>query len=217
MIYISTQPARDLYCYNNLNNMNKLDKKINQAWRSMLYRCDNPHDKRYKDYGGRGIKVCPEWQEFSNFYRDMGSSCREGLSLDRIDNDGNYQPGNCRWATPQEQSRNTRTCTKLTYKGMTKGIIEWANGLGIKADTLHGRIKDYGWDVKLALSLEVTPRSKRHIRNVTHNGSTMSVTEWSTITGIAPGTIICRLNRGWSVEDALYKRKIPYGYSLDTI
>jgi hypothetical protein len=78
-----------------------------RSWADMLNRCENPRHKSYKDYGGRGIKVCNRWTWFLNFLNDMGIK-PEGKSLDRIDNDGNYEPSNCRWATPKEQSHNRR-------------------------------------------------------------------------------------------------------------
>lgn len=73
----------------------------------MKARCLNPHNKRYADYGGRGITICERWLTFENFFADMGQ-CPQGLSLDRIDNSGNYEPDNCRWATTQEQTSNKR-------------------------------------------------------------------------------------------------------------
>jgi len=78
-----------------------------QSWRHMKYRCLNPNCSDYKNYGGRGIKVCERWMDFTNFLADMGEK-PEGLTLDRINNDGNYEPGNCRWATWKEQRQNQR-------------------------------------------------------------------------------------------------------------
>jgi hypothetical protein len=77
------------------------------SWLGMMRRCNNSKSSRYKDYGGRGIKICPRWHSFENFYQDMGDR-PEGLSLDRINNDGDYEPNNCKWSTPREQRINSR-------------------------------------------------------------------------------------------------------------
>lgn len=81
--------------------------RVHVIWRGLLARCKNPNNPKYKHYGGRGISVCERWNTFENFYEDMGDPSPE-LSIDRINNDGNYEPGNCRWATRSEQRRNQR-------------------------------------------------------------------------------------------------------------
>lgn len=101
--------------------------KIYKKWEDMKSRCNNPNNKRYKDYGGRGIKICNEWlSDFMNFYNwAINNGYKEGLSIERINNDGNYEPSNCKWITRAEQMRNTRNCHYIEYKGETHCISEW--------------------------------------------------------------------------------------------
>jgi hypothetical protein len=102
----------------------------------MIQRCYNPNRDGYKNYGGRGIKVCERWHIFENFYNDVGD-CPEGLTLDREDNNKDYAPENCRWATNKEQSNNTRRNHRVTYKGETKTLSQWAQDLGINKSKLR--------------------------------------------------------------------------------
>lgn len=86
------------------------ETRIYRVWAGMIQRCANPHSRYYKNYGGRGIKICEKWFDFAEFMKDMGPR-PQGLSLDRIDNAGNYEPGNCRWATRSQQNYNRRKWT----------------------------------------------------------------------------------------------------------
>lgn len=125
-----------------------------KLWKDMKGRCYRKNNKRYADYGGRGIQVCQEWRDdFMAFYRDMGE-CPDGLSLDRIDNDGDYCSENCRWATDLEQANNKRNNIILEFEGKALTITQWANELGIKRDTLAARYK-IGWSVERMLTTPV--------------------------------------------------------------
>lgn len=111
-----------------------------KTWGSMLQRCTNPNDHAYPGYGGRGIKVCKRWRKFENFLKDMGLQ-PEGLTIDRIDNNGDYEPGNCRWATWREQGGNRRTNRWLSY-GSEKMILEdWARKLGTSHQAINHHLK----------------------------------------------------------------------------
>lgn len=111
-----------------------------KSWDSMLQRCTNPKAPDYPRYGGKGIKVEDEWLNFENFYKDMGER-PEGTSLDRYPNNkGNYGPGNCRWATQKQQSKNKSVTRYLTYKGKTKLILDWSIEKQIPYDLLLRRV-----------------------------------------------------------------------------
>ena len=121
------------------------------CWRNMKARCQNPKNPKYPVYGGRGITVCESWQTFANFYADMGD-CPAKHSIDRIDNDGNYEPSNCRWATDGQQGSNKSTNTNLTFNGKTMTVSEWAREIGIHHTTILQRIYRSGWCVEKALT-----------------------------------------------------------------
>lgn len=121
-----------------------------RSWRAMWNRCTNRSHDGWKNYGGRGIAVCERWRSFVDFLADMGSRPR-GTTLEREDSNGNYEPGNCRWATPTEQQANTRQSVLLTLDGQTFCIAEWARRLGLKEDTLRKRYHS-GWDTRRILT-----------------------------------------------------------------
>lgn len=115
-----------------------------QAYHDMLGRCTNTKHKSYHRYGGRGIGVCREWQKsFEAFIEDMGQR-PEGMTLERIDNEGDYSPENCKWASRTEQMRNTRRTVMLEYGGETMCILDWSRKLGVDKDTLRRRVAR-GW------------------------------------------------------------------------
>lgn len=116
---------------------------IYESWRMMRRRCLNKKDKNFKDYGGRGITICKRWDSFTNFLADMGER-PVGETLERKDNNGNYEPDNCRWATTEEQHYNTRANHLLTYRGETMCTAAWAKKLGINQTSMRLRVK-YGF------------------------------------------------------------------------
>ena len=132
------------------------------SWHEMLRRCREPQNKNYVNYGGRGIAVCARWVKFENFLEDMGER-PDGRTLDRLDNNGNYEPDNCRWATWPEQQRNKRTSVLLTYQGVTQCLSDWADSIGMSVDALRRRIHR-GWSVADALTLPRYARRSCHAR-----------------------------------------------------
>lgn len=126
-------------------------ENIYDTWSQMKARCENPNHAWYYRYGGRGITVCEEWSKsFVNFYQAMGDK-PDGLSLDRIDNNGNYEPGNCRWSSQKEQIRNREISKYIEFNGVSKPLAQWAEEYGIKRKKLAYRLKQ-GWDIKDALT-----------------------------------------------------------------
>lgn len=128
---------------------NGTTSKTYSCWYSIIQRCTNPNTTHYNCYGGRGISVCERWKKFENFLDDMGE-CPSGKQIDRINNDGNYEPGNCKWATRKEQCRNTRQNHLLTFNGETHCVTEWAEIKSISVGTLRSRVSR-NWSIERAL------------------------------------------------------------------
>lgn len=168
------------------------------VWRSMIQRCEYPRRPEYHRYGGRGIRVCPRWRlSFKDFYVDMGPRPSPRHSIDRIDNDGNYEPLNCRWATPEEQQANRSCAVWISHDGRRQTLQQWSDELGIPYATISARLRK-GWPEERLLS-----RPKRYERLLTFRGRTQNVIAWSIELGISRGTITARLHHGWSAERAL--------------
>ena len=125
-----------------------------KSWKNMIRRCTRPNHINKKDYKDRGISVCDRWRSFINFYQDMGDR-PPGYSLDRIDNNGNYTPKNCRWATKRQQDNNKRTNVFISHQGETLTLSQWSRKTGIHVRTLsnrYNRAPDRDWD-----SVRVSP------------------------------------------------------------
>ena len=139
-------------CHPNPRNLAR--QRTLNVWHAMKSRCLRPHCPSYRVYNRQfgHIEICERWiKSFENFVTDMGYA-PEGLTLERINNDGNYTPENCRWATYQEQHRNKRTNLVLTHQGRSQTAIEWAAELGINSSTLYKRLNRSGWSVERALT-----------------------------------------------------------------
>lgn len=130
--------------------------RLHRIWHSMYCRCYYKSTNQYKNYGGRGIKVCEEWkhmQGFINFYNwAINNGYKETLTLDRIDNNKGYCPSNCRWITPKEQSNNRRNNVYYTFNGETKTSKQWCELYNISQTTLLDRLKR-GWTLEQALTI----------------------------------------------------------------
>lgn len=115
-----------------------------KVWASMKERCNNSKNKRFADYGGRGIVVCERWKDFGNFWEDMGNTYRSGLTLERKNVDGNYEKSNCRWATWEEQANNTRTTKFYRFEGKNLNSRDWSKYFGIEKGIFTYYMRHYG-------------------------------------------------------------------------
>lgn len=146
------------------------------VWRTMLARCNNPKHKSFHDYGGRGIKVCERWMTAANFFADMGQRPSARHTIERINNSGNYEPSNCRWATMAEQCKNRRNSVVVTAAGQALSLSEWAQKTGIGLSTIKERLRN-GWSPDRAVS--------EPVRRLRVRGSRASGTSTSTSSGKA--------------------------------
>lgn len=129
----------------------KSKERIYSVWEGMKARCQNPNAKHYSNYGGRGIKVCEEWQKFEGFCKwAIESDYDDGLTIERIDSNGDYEPLNCCWKSRKGQANNTRRNKYIEFDGKRKTMSEWADDIGISYDTLRWRIRN--WGVEKALT-----------------------------------------------------------------
>lgn len=135
------------------------------TWLNMRQRCYNPNASGYHGYGGRGIKVCERWKRFEHFLADMGPRPSSDYSIDRVDNNGNYEPSNCRWVDTDIQRRNTRRNILFTFHGITMTVGDWAAKQGLKPFTVYSRINRDGWSPEEALGFSFRDTPKPRDRN----------------------------------------------------
>ena len=141
-------------------------------WCNMKARCLNPKNHAYANYGGRGITICAKWRDsFEEFLRDMGER-PHGMSIDRYpDNDGNYEPGNCRWASTRDQNRNRRGNRILTVNGVARTMVEWSEILGISKGTIWIRLTKYGWSEQDAVTVPIVRRRRGNHPTTLYHGA----------------------------------------------
>jgi hypothetical protein len=128
-----------------------------KSWSAMVQRCTNPRSDHWKYYGARGISVCFRWRSSANFLADMGPMPAPGMTIERIDVNGNYEPGNCRWATKEEQRRNMRCSVYVQYRERRMLLMDVIRELGLSSDVVRARLK-IGWSLDDALSVPVRGR-----------------------------------------------------------
>ena len=176
--------------------------RIYNIWAGIKKRCYSQKAREYPRYGGRGIIMCDEWKDsFDAFCSwSLRNGYSENLSIDRIDNDGNYEPDNCRWATRSQQQRNKNNNTTLTLDDISMTAADWYEKYGINKNTFFSRMR-IGWDLEKALT---TPRyGTWDPINITYNGKTQSLYAWAQELGVNRDTLWRRLQRGWTPEQTL--------------
>lgn len=165
--------------------------KLHRLWKGMKTRCNNPNHRQYKDYGGRGIKVCEDWEDNFTSFRDFMLSIGYDATLptgeqtiERIDVNGNYEPDNCKLITKREQNFNKRCNHKATYKGVTKTLVEFAEEYNLDVENLYNRINNYGYTIEEAIEKPVRKFRRKNAPKYEVNGRSLTMTEWAETLGL---------------------------------
>lgn len=172
--------------------------RIHYIWRAMKDRCYNPSNSHYYLYGNRGIAICDEWlNDFVSFYNwSMENGYSDNLTIDRIDNDKNYSPENCRWTTEIIQSNNKRNNKLFTYKGETKSLAEWCRILGVKYGDVQNRL-NHGYSFEESVS----PNFKK--KDIFKNEENKRIHKICKERNVSYSLVIQRIRSGWDLERAL--------------
>lgn len=209
----------------------RLIERHGRRWMNMIGRCYDPEHKQFRNYGGRGISVCAEWHSFEGFLLGLPDGWFGRAEMDRIDNDGNYEPSNVRWATKKQNCANRRTARLITANGETRSLTEWAESTGIDCRTISDRIDTQGWSAEKAVSTPVLSdpaarmahaksfrkppkmvghrewrknRPKRQDRTFSHDGRQMTLRQLSAECGVPLKLLRKRIcERGWTVDRAI--------------
>lgn len=193
--------------YREINRKERERNREHYIWRGMIARCTNNKLPSWSRYGGRGITVCERWLDLDNFLQDMGKRPTSQYTIERIDNNGNYEPGNCKWATLNEQARNRCNNRNITYNNETKCITDWAIKLGISTSMIASRL-DRGWSFEQILA-NLSPKS------ITYNGKSQIVSAWARELNLDPNLLYSRLRKGMNFETAINKPKYSHSEIID--
>lgn len=154
---LTSNHSKSCGCYNveqaikNATKHEMYGTRLYKIWQDMKRRCESPVELSYKNYGGRGIKVCQEWSEFQPFMDwALNNGYQEDLTIDRINVNGNYEPNNCKWSTLKEQARNKRNNYMVSFNGETKPLATWCEIFNLNYNTVYMRLKKYRWSVEEA-------------------------------------------------------------------
>lgn len=174
-----------------------------RIWQGIKRRCLSEKDAGFPSYGGRGITMCPSWvNSFETFFKDMGS-CPDGRSIDRIDNEGHYEPNNCRWATKEQQGNNKRSNVVIIANGRSLTLAEWSRETGIQESTMARRLHGLGWAPEHVVG---TPPRHSHVMI---DGEVLRIKEAAAKLGIDAGLLEGRIKSGWDIERAASLPRYP--------
>lgn len=176
--------------------------RLYRIWRGILGRCTNPNDKNFSDYGGRGVLVDSDWLKCFSAFKAWatGNGYDDTLTIDRIDVNGHYEPGNCRWVTMRVQAGNKRNNKNMEIGGVTKTVKAWADELGIPFKTLYYRHEN-GASAEEFTSRDRLPTPSRNMIEI--DGVSKNAREWAEISGVPMRTIYYRINHGVTGKDIL--------------
>lgn len=205
--------------------------RLYRTYSNMKQRCNNSKNHKYPRYGGRGIRICDEWNSPNGLksFGDwaMSNGYADNLTLDRIDNNGDYCPENCRFVDLKTQSNNRSDNDFITYNGQTHSLTEWSEILGINRGTLWKRVHKYNWPIERAFTESSHIGKNGYVSGtigvelLEFNGEIHSFKEWEAISGVKDSIIRERIHCGWNAEDAIFIPKlrsgIPYQKQIDEI
>ena len=184
--------------------------RLYRIWAEMKRRCENSDRPNYRNYGGRGIKVCQEWKNSFETFREwaLNNGYSDELSIDRIDNGGNYEPSNCHWVTDKEQANNKRSNKLIAYKGEKRTLAQWCEMFGLDYSVVYMRLYRNHSSFEEAIK-----KGNKVERKLTFKGKTQSMSEWTRELGFKKNTLYNRLNKlGWTVERALSTPELGYSW-----